>query len=303
MKRDARKAERQAPLGTALAFTLALAVFELLGGLYAHSLALLSDAAHVFMDVFALGIAVGAAMQARRPANDRRTYGFARFEIIAALVNGMLLFAITALVALAAVRRFSAPELPEGNVMAGVAGIGFVVNVAIGLALMRASKRDLNVRAALFHVGSDAIGAFVVAVGGLVVLFMGAAWVDPALSLFVAAIILIGVVRIVREASAVLLEGTPSHVAIPLLRTRLLELPGVVGIHDLHVWTIGSGTHVLSAHLLLEDAKVSEATGLLRTIEARLRDDFDIDHVTVQFECESCAPDDRIVCTGRLPEG
>lgn len=295
---------REAPLRTALGFTLALAVLELVGGFVAHSLALLTDAAHVFMDVLALGIAVAAAVQSRRPANDRQSYGFARFEIIAALVNGMLLFGITAIIVVAAVGRFSAPELPRGAIMAAVASVGFVVNVGIGLSLLRTSRGNLNVRAALFHIGSDAVGAFAVAIGGLVVLATHVAWIDPALSLLVAAIILIGVARILREATEVLLESAPSHAPLPAVRAALRALPGVVDVHDLHVWTIGSGEHVLSTHVQLEDARISEATALLRTIESRLHDDFDIHHVTVQFECEACAPSERVVCAqieGRSP--
>ena len=295
-------APKGAPLRTALVCTLGLALLELAGGLVSHSLALLSDAAHVFMDVLALGIAVAAATQARRPATERQSYGFARFEILAALLNGMLLFAITALIAVEAVRRFGAVELPQGGIMAAVAGVGFIINVGLGAALLRTAGDNLNVRAALFHVGSDAIGAFAVAAGGLVVLATRATWVDPAISLFVAAIIIVGVLRIVREAADVLLESAPDHATIPMVRDRLRELAGVVDVHDLHVWTIGSGEHVLSAHVLLEDKRISEATSILREIETRAHDEFDIGHVTVQFECESCAADDRVICTRTAAE-
>ncbi len=297
MSRPQGAARRDPPLATALVFTLGLAVLELAGGFVAHSLALLSDAAHVFMDVLALGIALAAAQQARRPANDRQSYGFARFETIAALVNGMLLFGVTAIIALEAVQRFAVPQTPSGSVMAVVAGLGFLINVGIGLALLRSSRANLNVRAVLFHVGSDAVGAFSVAIGGLIVLATRAAWVDPFLSLFVAAIILIGVVRIIREATDVLLESAPEHAPIPAVRAGIAALPGVVGVHDVHVWTIGNGESVLSAHVLLDDGRISEATALLRSIESRLQADFAIGHVTIQFECETCAPNARIVCS------
>jgi cobalt-zinc-cadmium efflux system protein len=287
-----------APLITALVLTVAVAVAEVAGGVLAGSLALLSDAAHVFMDAVALGIAVAAAVQARRPPSDRRTYGFARFEILAALANGGLLFGITLLIAIEAIRRFLAPpELPSGSLMAAFGGIGLAVNVAIGLSLFRSAREDLNVKAALFHVGSDAVGALAVVLGGFVVLATHATWIDPALSLLVSAIIVVGVVRVVKESADVLLESAPAHATIPAVRAKMKALPGVVDVHDLHVWTIGSGSHVLSAHVLLADARISEASGILRRIEGRMRDDFAIDHVTIQFECESCADDDRIVCT------
>jgi len=295
-----RASAKPAPLGTALAATAALALFEFGGGLAAHSLALLADSAHVAMDACALGIALFARAQMRRPANERRSYGYARFEILAALGNAALLLGITAAIAFEAVRRFGSPELPQGGLMAWVAAAGLAVNVGIGTALARAASRDLNVRAALFHVFSDALGALAVGLGGLAVLATGAAWIDPALSLFVAAIIVVGVARIVREAADVLLESAPGHAAIPTVRARMRSLPGVVGVHDLHVWTLGGGSHVLTAHVQLEDARISEASALLRRLERMLAEDFAIDHVTIQFECESCEAADRIVCTKPL---
>jgi cobalt-zinc-cadmium efflux system protein len=270
-------------LAVALALTLAVAIVEFTGGLVSHSLALLSDSAHVSMDVIALAISVIAAWQVRRPANHRRSYGYARFEILAALANGFLLFGVTVAIAIEALRRFGTPQAPHGAEMAGFAGVGIAINLAIGLSLAR--------------VAGDVVGALAVALGGIAVFVTHANWIDPAVSLGVAALIVLGVLRIVREAADVLLESAPAHAAIPIVRERMLELPGVVGVHDLHVWTIGSREHVLSAHVLLADKKISEASAILRGLETRLHDEFAIDHVTLQFECVSCAADDRIVCT------
>jgi cobalt-zinc-cadmium efflux system protein len=281
----------------ALVLTVGVAALELAGGIGSGSLALLSDAAHVFMDAFALLIALAASIQATRPATHRHTFGYARVEVLAALANGGLLFAITALIVFEAVHRFASPEVPQGGLMAGVAAVGLCANIAIGLMLLRGARDNINIKAALFHVASDAVGAFAVVVGGLVVLATHAAWIDPALSLLVAAIIVVGVVRIVREACDVLLESAPDHAQVPLVRRSLRALPGVVDVHDLHVWTIGPGSHALSAHVLLEDARISEASALLRSIEALLHDEFGIAHVTIQFECENCAADERIICT------
>jgi cobalt-zinc-cadmium efflux system protein len=286
-----------ARLRIALAATAAVAVLECVGGIRAGSLALISDAAHVVMDVVALAIALAAAVQSKRPATQRQTYGFARYEILAALANGALLTAVTILIAVEAVRRFMHPELPAGALMAGIAAIGFTVNVAVGLILLRGDRGNLNLRAALLHVGGDALGAFGVIVGGVLILATGAAWIDPLLSLLVAAIIIAGVVRIVREATDVLLESAPGHVEVPAVRSRIGVVDGVVGVHDLHVWTIGSGAHALSAHVVLDDRKLSEASLIMRAIDAAMHDDFAITHVTVQFECESCDPDTTIVCT------
>jgi cobalt-zinc-cadmium efflux system protein len=291
-----------ARLRIALLLTLGVTILELVGGLAAGSLALLADAAHVFMDAVALGIALAASIGAQMPANERQSYGFARFEILAALGNGGLLFAITILVVLEAVARFHSPELPKGGLMATIAAIAFCINAGIGWSLLHGSREDLNVKAALFHVAGDAIGAAAVVAGGVVIIFTGAAWVDPLLSLLVSAIIIAGVVGIVRESADVLLQSVPPHASIAAVRDRLRLVAGVVDVHDLHIWTIGSGSHVLSAHVLLADKRISEATSILRVIEARLHEDFRIDHVTIQFECESCEPDARIICTqpGRL---
>ena len=291
-------------LKIALAATAGIAILELAGGLRSGSLALLSDATHVAMDVVALAIALAAAVQAKRPATHRQTYGFARYEILAALANGGLLTAVTVLIVVEAVRRLLFhPVVPEAGIMVGVAGIGLVVNVSIGLMLLRGAHGNLNTRAAILHVAGDALGAIAVIAGGLVIARTGAGWIDPILSILVAGIIVAGVVAVVREATDVLLESAPGHAAVPAVRDRIGRVAGVVGVHDLHVWTIGSGSHALSAPVVLDDRKLSEASAILRTIDAALRDDFAIAHVTVQFECESCDPDTTIVCTQTAPRG
>ncbi|HZO93376.1 MAG TPA: cation diffusion facilitator family transporter [Candidatus Baltobacteraceae bacterium] len=293
----AQRAATTGRLKIALAATCAVALLEIAGGVRAGSLALLSDAVHVAMDVVALAIALAAAVQAKRPADSRRTYGFARYEILAALANGALLTAVSVLIAIEAVHRFVHPVRPEGVLMAAIAAVGLTVNVTVGLVLLGDRQGGLNVRAALLHVAGDALGALAVIAGGAAIALTGAAWIDPALSLFVAAIVVAGVVGIVREASDVLLESAPVHAAVPNVRARIRSIGGVVSVHDLHVWTIGTGTHALSAHVVLDDRMLSDAGAILRAIEAALRDDFGIGHTTVQFECESCAGDVTIVCT------
>jgi len=284
-------------LKIALAATAAIAVLELAGGLIANSLALLSDAAHVTMDVVALAIALAAAIQANRPANERQTYGFARLEILAGLGNSALLLAVTILIVVEAIYRFAHPVTPGGVLMVIVAAIGLAVNVGTALVLMRSERQTLNTRAAVLHVAGDALGALAVIIGGAVIALTGAAWIDPALSLFVSAIILAGIVSVVREATFVLLESTPDHAQLPRVRERIRSCEGVVAVHDLHVWTIGTGSHALSAHVVLDDRRISEATAVLRRINVAMHDDFAIDHVTLQLECESCGEDEKIICT------
>jgi cobalt-zinc-cadmium efflux system protein len=284
-------------LKIALAATAAIALLELIGGIRSGSLALLSDAAHVAMDVVALAIALAAAVQAKRPATHRQTYGFARYEILAALANGGLLTAVTVLIVVEAVRRLFHPEVPAGGVMAVVAGIGLVVNLSVGAMLLKGTHGNLNMRAALLHVAGDVLGGIAVVVGGALILLTGAGWIDPVLSILVAGIIVAGIVGITREATDVLLESAPGHAEVPAVRASIVRVEGVVDVHDLHVWTIGSGSHALSAHVVLDDRKLSEASAIMRKIDGAMRDEFAIAHVTVQFECESCEADTTIVCT------
>jgi cobalt-zinc-cadmium efflux system protein len=290
------RASAGSSLKLALLLTAGIAVFEFIGGLRAQSLALVSDSAHVSMDVVALAIALAAQIHSLRPATHRQTYGFARLEVLAGLFNGALLFAVTVLIGYEAVHRLMQPEPSQGELMIVVAAIGLTINLCVGLLLMR-EQGDLNTRAAMLHVAGDVLGAIGVIIGGAAILLTGWEWVDPALSLLVAAIILAGVWRIVREAAHVLLESTPAHLDLPLVRDRIRALEGVVDVHDLHVWSIGTGSHVLSAHVLLPDKQISEASAIMRQIEQTMHDEFEIGHVTVQFECEACEADDRIICT------
>ena len=163
--------------------------------------------------------------------------------------------------------------------------------------LARGAHDDLNMKAVLLHVAGDALGGAAVIAAGVLILAFGIAWIDPLLSLAVAAIVLFGVYRVVRQAADVLLESAPDHASPAAVRARLCEIDGVNDVHDLHVWSIGSDNHVLTAHVLLTDKRISEATAILRTIEATAKRDFSIEHVTVQFECVNCAAEGRIVCT------
>jgi cobalt-zinc-cadmium efflux system protein len=169
-----------------------------------------------------------------------------------------------------------------------VAAVGLAVNAGVGLSLRAPGKRNMNVRAALFHVCGDALGAVAVIAGGIAIGLTHVAWIDPLLSLFVAAIIVVGVVRLMRDATEVLLESVPGDVNSVDLVEHLEKIGGVTGVHDLHVWSIGSGSHALSAHVLLDDRRLSEATDVLREIDDCAREHFGITHVTIQFECETC---------------
>jgi cobalt-zinc-cadmium efflux system protein len=275
-------------LTLALIATACVALLEFWGGAASHSLALTSDAVHVCTDVLALALALLAAIGAARPADPRRTFGYGRIEVLGALVNGTLLLVATIAIVYEAARRFAAPVEPAAVLMAIVAAVGLAANGGVGLMLRAASKRDLNVRAALFHSLGDALGGAAVILGGIAIALTHRAWIDPLLSLFVAAIIVIGIVRILRDATNVLLESVPSDVDASDLTKHVGRIPGVVGVHDLHVWSIASGSHALSAHVLLDDRRLSEAADVLRDIEECVKAHFGIAHLTIQFECEKC---------------
>ncbi len=278
----------RAGLVFALCVTALVAALEFWGGIRSRSLALTSDAVHVCMDLFALTIALIAAYGAARPADPRRTYGYGRIEVLAALVNGTLLLVATLVIAYEAVRRFGAPVEPQALTMTVVAAIGLALNACVGVVLHREGRSDLNVRAVLFHVLGDVLGAAAVIAGGIVIAVTHAAWIDPALSLFVAAIIVTGVFRLMRDATNVLLESVPGDVDASDLVAQLERIGGVAGVHDLHVWSIASGSHALSAHVLLDDRRLSEATAVLRNINRCLESGFGITHATIQFECDNC---------------
>lgn len=275
-------------LTLALIATALVALLEFWGGAISRSLALTSDAVHVCMDTFALALALVAAIGAARPADPRRSYGYGRIEVLGALANGTLLLVATVAIVYAAMRRFAMPVEPHATIMTLVAAIGLCVNAGVGMLLRGAGKRDLNVRAALFHVLGDALGAFAVILGGIAIAFTHLSWIDPALSLFVAVIIVIGVARVLRDATEVLLESVPSDIDAARLTDHIERIGGVTGVHDLHVWSIGSGSHALSAHVLLDDRRISEATEVLREIDRCLQSHFGIAHVTIQFECDNC---------------
>jgi cobalt-zinc-cadmium efflux system protein len=285
----------------ALILSAAVAAFEFWGGAVSRSLALTTDAVHVSIDVLALAIALLAAIGAARSANRRKTFGYGRVEVLGALLNSAILLGATAVIVYQAILRFRAPVEPHGLIMTVVAAIGLVVNIAIGLTLVEHHHDNHNIRAVLAHVAADALGAFAVIVGGVVIALTGIAWIDPLLSLFVAAIIVIGVAGVLRGASDVLLEAVPPGVDSAEVASQIRTLAGIDGVHDLHVWTIGSGSHALSAHLLVDPGQLMQSPQILERLRAMVRERYGIGHVTVQLESEHCDPGGIIICRSDQP--
>lgn len=264
---------------------------EVIGGLLSNSLALLADAGHMLSDAAALGLALFAIWMSRRPATSKRTWGFYRAEILAALVNGTALLVISTLIFIEAWKRFSAPPEVESELMIAVATGGLVVNL-IGLAVL-SKERDhsLNVRGAWLHVLTDALGSLQAIIAGLLIYRFGWLWLDPVASILIAALVAFSAWSLLRDSVAVLMEGSPAHIDVDEVREVLLSHPEVVGVHDLHIWTITSGLESLSAHVVIEPDAEED---LLSSLQGMLRRRFGIDHVTLQIELDPCA-------VGQLP--
>ncbi|MEX0711563.1 MAG: cation diffusion facilitator family transporter [Pirellulales bacterium] len=271
-----------------LAWTLALAaaymVAEIVGGLLSNSLALLADAGHMFSDVAALGLSLFAIWIARRPATARSTYGFHRAEILAALANGATLVAVAVFIFIEAYHRIRQPPEVEGALMMGVAVGGLAVNL-IGLWILGGGRHhNLNVRGAWLHVLSDALGSLGTIVAGVLVWAFGMNWADPLVSALIGILIIYSSWRLLAEAVAVLMESAPHGIDVDEVRSEIGRVPGVLGVHDLHIWTITSGLDALSAHVVA--GQEPPPAVLLRSLSAMLAERFGIHHVTIQIEPE-----------------
>jgi len=271
-------------LGWALGLTILIAVAELGGGLLSHSLALQADAWHMVTDAGALGLSLFAVWIARRPATSRKTYGYYRLEILAALFNGALLIAITVWIVVAALGRLSRPHPIDSVLMLAVAAIGLAANVWAVVMLHRARHENLNARAAYLHILGDTLGSVGAIVAAGVILVTGWLPADALISMGIAVLILVSAVRLVSESADILLEATPAHVALPELQRAIGAVSGVTDVHDLHVWTVSNGIVAMSAHATVPDPAGQQAA--LEEICRRVRT-FGIQHVTVQLEVQS----------------
>jgi cobalt-zinc-cadmium efflux system protein len=276
--------------------TALILVVELAGGIVSHSLALLSDAGHVLTDIAALGLAWFATAQAERPANARKTYGYHRTGILAALVNAVTLILVVVAIAFEAVRRLQHPETVTPWVMFVSAAVAIVVNLYIGLGLREEGGDNLNVRAAMLHVFGDVGASAAVIAGGLVILLTGWYPADVLISLCIAVLIARGAWGILRDTVDILMEATPRDLDVAQLVRDIVRQPGVADVHDLHVWSIAGGMRALSAHVRIADRPLSACDGLLVDLNRLLQDRYKIGHSTLQLECAGCDPN-HLYCT------
>jgi cobalt-zinc-cadmium efflux system protein len=280
----------QRELVIALAITAGVMTAELIGGLLSNSLALLSDAAHMLTDVLALLLSILAFRFSTKPPTKRTTFGFYRLEIFAAQINGGVLVCLSLFIFYEAYSRFAEPQSIESHLMMIIAGVGLLANVVSALVLHRSSKENLNVRASFLHVLGDLLSSVGVLVGGAIIYFTGWLIIDPIISVMIGVIILRGAYRLVKETANILLEAVPKHIDLEELIRSVETIDGVSSLHDVHVWTITSGIHALSAHVLIEDQMVSEGNRILEKIRDHVNHRYGISHTTLQFECVSCEP-------------
>jgi cobalt-zinc-cadmium efflux system protein len=267
-----------------LALTVVILIAEGVGGWLSNSLALLADAGHVLTDAGALGLSLFVAWLARQPGSGAKTFGYLRWEILAALINGATLLLISAWIVIEAISRFKHPEPVSGGLMMGIAILGFVINGFAVWLLHGVREGSLNIRGAYLHVLGDMLASGGTVVAAVVIRFSGWFSADPIASLVTTILIIAGSWRLVRESVDVLLESAPPHIALDAVRSRLESIPNVESVHDLHVWTVTSGMVAMSAHAIVRDA------GCHQSVLERAHDllqEMGIQHVTVQLECEA----------------
>ena len=285
-----RERQRRA-LRLALVINAAVLGVEVVGGVVFHSLALLADAAHMLSDVGGLGIALVAQSLVERPSTARHSYGLQRAEVLGAHANGLILVAAAAWIVWEAIARLQEPIQVAGGGVLAVATLGLAANLASAAALARAGGSSLNMRGALLHMLMDALGSIGALLSGAAVLLWGAAWVDPLASILIGFLVMASAWKLLREATHVLMEGTPRGLHAAEIAQALEAQPGVEAVHHVHLWNLASDVPALSAHVVLaEDTSLHDAQITGELLKAALRKRFGIAHATLELECHACEP-------------
>ena len=278
-------------LSLSLFITLAFVIVEAGAGIFANSLALLTDAGHNLTDVIALGLSWFAIRLTAQPANAQKTYGYHRAGILVALVNSTTLVLISLGVFYEAYKRFVNPPEVKSIVLIVVGLIAVVVNLVTALLVRRGSDTDLNLRSAFLHLIGDVISTIGAVIAGVIIYFTKAEWLDPFVSVLIGFLILWNAFGILRETVDILLESTPRDVNMKAMVEDIQKIKGVLGIHDLHVWSITRGLRTMSAHILTDDVSISEGAEIQRQIDEIVYHRYNVGHATLQLECVGCAPD------------
>jgi cobalt-zinc-cadmium efflux system protein len=280
----------------ALGLTFLIFIAEAIGGLLSNSLALLSDAGHLFADVFALGLSLGALHLSRLPSTEKRTYGYHRAEVLAAIINGITLVVIAGVIFFEAYKRIFNPEPVKTVAMLIVAVIGLAVNIIIAITLHKSSRGNLNVKSAYLHVIGDLLASIGVIAGALIMMLTGNYLADPIISVLVGLIILRGAYSVIKEGGNILLEAVPSRIDLDELKQDILNTPGVRGLHDLHVWTLSSSRIILTVHIMIGSTEPHVGGGVLDRLKGMFKSKYGIGHSTIQFECDCCEDPSESVC-------
>ncbi len=279
----------------ALFITVLMMIAEAVGGILSNSLALLSDAGHMLTDNLALLLSFFAMKFATMPATERKTFGFYRLEILAALLNGIILVFISIYIVYQAYLRLVHPQPVQGGLMLIVAVIGLIANIIGALFLFKHSHTSLNVRGAYLHILGDALSSVGVVIGGGIIIYTGWYLIDPILSILISLVIIYGSWNLVTESVNILLEAVPSHINIETVAAEMAKIEGVREAYHIHIWTITSGVYAMSAHVLVNDQLVSGSRNISDEIRDLLSRKFNILHSTIQLECERC--DTAAVCS------
>jgi cobalt-zinc-cadmium efflux system protein len=272
----------------ALSITFIMMVVEVIGGLLSNSLALLSDAGHMLTDNLALLLSFFAMKFATLPATERKTWGFYRLEILAALLNGVVLVLLSLYIIYEAYLRMLHPQPVQGALMLIIAIIGLVANIAGALILIRHRDTNLNIRGAFLHIVGDALSSVGVIIGGIIILYTGWYLIDPILSMLISLVIIYGSWALVKESVNILLESVPAHIDIDVVASEMAKIKGVREAYHIHAWTITSGVYAMSAHVLIDDQPVSGCRNIVDEIKELLADKFNVLHSTIQLECDKC---------------
>ncbi len=301
---DHRNSSRRR-LGVALALTVGYMAAEIAGGLWADSLALIADAAHMLGDVAAIGLALFAIWVAGRPASIKRTFGFQRTEVLAALINVLGLWIFVGFLFYRAYLRLMAPPEVQGLLLLGVGSGGLLINIMVAWVLHRSAAESLNVEGAFIHVLGDLLGSIGVVAAGVLILAFGWHILDPIFSIIIGLLILASSARLLWKVSHVLMEGTPSHLDLHRLCQRLEAVEGVTGVHDIHAWSITTGYDAFSAHVTTDPKALKSATAVLQRLRDIASREFGISHVTIQLEDAPlwCTEDHHIEHPSEAPPG
>jgi cobalt-zinc-cadmium efflux system protein len=265
-----------------------ITIAEVIGGLISGSLSLISDAMHNFSDGIAIIITYIAMRLSKRPRTSKYTFGFKRAEIIAAIVNASTLIIISFFLIKEAIQRFANPLPIAGSLMLIVASLGLAANIAGTLLLKRGSKNNINVRAAYFHLLSDAISSLAVIIGAVFIIFYKIYWIDPLLTILISLYILMETYKIVKESVDILMMSNPEGIDLNELKTVVEKIPGVLNIHHVHLWKLNDNDIHFEAHIEVEDMVVSKTTEIQKSIDFVLHERYGINHTTLQFECDKC---------------